>query len=120
MKKLFLTLAAIVAFVASASAQVIPADTAVRTGKLDNGMTYYVRSNAKPANQAEFYILHHVGAIQEEDNQQGLAHFLEHLAFNSTKNLPGKMLINYLEKVGVKFGANLNAFTAQEQTLTGV
>lgn len=116
MKRLFLTAAAIVAFVATAVGQVIPADTAVRTGKLDNGMTYYVRSNAKPEKQAEFYILHHVGAIQEEDNQQGLAHFLEHMAFNGTKNLPDKMLINYLEKVGVKFGANLNAFTAQEQT----
>ena len=76
MKRLFLTAAAIVAFVATAVGQAIPADTAVRTGKLDNGMTYYVRSNAKPAKQAEFYILHHVGAIQEEDNQQGLAHFL--------------------------------------------
>ena len=116
MKRLFLSVVAIVAFVATAVGQVIPADTAVRTGKLDNGMTYYVRSNAKPAKQAEFYILHHVGAIQEEDNQQGLAHFLEHMAFNGTKNLPDKMLINYLEKVGVKFGANLNAFTAQEQT----
>ena len=116
MKRLFLSVVAIVAFVATAVGQVIPADTAVRTGKLDNGMTYYVRSNAKPAKQAEFYILHHVGAIQEEDNQQGLAHFLEHMAFNGSKNLPDKMLINYLEKVGVKFGANLNAFTAQEQT----
>ena len=116
MKRLFLSVVAIVAFVATAVGQAIPADTAVRTGKLDNGMTYYVRSNAKPAKQAEFYILHHVGAIQEEDNQQGLAHFLEHMAFNGTKNLPDKMLINYLEKVGVKFGANLNAFTAQEQT----
>jgi zinc protease len=92
MKRLFLTAAAIVAFVATAVGQVIPADTAVRTGKLDNGMTYYVRSNAKPEKQAEFYILHHVGAIQEEDNQQGLAHFLEHMAFNGTKNLPDKML----------------------------
>lgn len=102
--------------VAAMAQQPMPADTAVRTGKLPNGLTYYVRSNAKPAKQAEFYILHNVGAIQEEDSQQGLAHFLEHMAFNGTKNLPGKGLIEYLETIGVKFGANLNAFTAMEQT----
>ncbi|MBQ2423474.1 MAG: insulinase family protein, partial [Alistipes sp.] len=65
---------------------------------------------------ADFYIVHNVGAIQEEDNQQGLAHFLEHMAFNGTKNLPGKMLIEYLEKIGVKFGANLNAGTSWDYT----
>lgn len=117
MKKLFLTLAAaIMCAVTAVAQQAIPADTAVRTGKLPNGLTYYVRSNAKPAKQAEFYILHNVGAIQENDAQQGLAHFLEHMAFNGTKNLPDKKLIEYLETIGVKFGANLNAFTAMEQT----
>lgn len=79
-------------------------------------MTYYIRHNEKPKSQAHFYILHDVGAIQEEDNQQGLAHFLEHMAFNGTKNLPDKMLIEYLEKIGVKFGANLNAGTAWDYT----
>ena len=68
--------------------QPIPADPEVRTGKLENGMTYYVRHNEKPKGQADFYIIHDVGAIQEEDDQQGLAHFLEHMAFNGTKNLP--------------------------------
>ena len=87
----------------------IPADKNVRMGKLENGLTYYVRSNAKPENQAEFYIFHYVGAAQEEDNQQGLAHFLEHMAFNGTKNLPGDKLIKWCESVGIKFGANLNA-----------
>ena len=70
--------------------QPIPADKEVRTGRLDNGLTYYIRHNEKPKGQADFYILHNVGAIQEEDDQQGLAHFLEHMAFNGTKNLPGK------------------------------
>ncbi|MDE5694556.1 MAG: insulinase family protein, partial [Alistipes sp.] len=94
----------------------IPADEAVRTGKLENGMTYYIRHNEKPKGQADFYILHDVGAIQENDDQQGLAHFLEHMAFNGTKNLPGKMLTEYLETVGVKFGYNLNASTGWDQT----
>lgn len=111
-------------FVGSTSAQAqvdpmspIPADTAVRVGQLPNGMTYYIRHNAKPEKQAEFYIFHDVGAIQEDDSQIGLAHFLEHMAFNGTKNLPAKMLINYLETIGVKFGANLNAGTGQELTV---
>lgn len=94
----------------------IPADPELRTGKLDNGMTYYIRHNEKPKNQADFYILHDVGAIQEEDSQQGLAHFLEHMAFNGTKNLPGKQMIEYLETVGVKFGYNLNAGTTWDYT----
>ena len=96
--------------------QPIPADKDVRTGKLENGMPYYIRHNEKPKGQADFYILHDVGAIQENDSQQGLAHFLEHMAFNGTRNLPGKMLTEYLEKVGVKFGANLNAGTGWDQT----
>jgi len=98
----------------------IPADKNVRMGKLENGLTYYVRSNAKPENQAEFYIFHYVGAAQEEDNQQGLAHFLEHMAFNGTKNLPGNKLIKWCESVGIKFGANLNAGTSMEQTVYNI
>ncbi|HAW63781.1 MAG TPA: peptidase M16, partial [Alistipes sp.] len=94
----------------------IPADKEVRMGKLDNGLTYYIRHNEKPKGQASFYILHDVGAIQEADNQQGLAHFLEHMAFNGTKNLPGKQMLEYLETVGVKFGYNLNAYTTWDET----
>ncbi len=118
MKKLMLLfLAAIVAGSTAAQPMMpIPADEAVRTGTLENGMTYYIRHNEKPKGQADFYILHDVGAIQEDDNQQGLAHFLEHMAFNGTKNLPGKMLTEYLETVGVKFGYNLNASTGWDQT----
>lgn len=94
----------------------IPADKEVRVGQLENGMTYYIRHNEKPKGQASFYIFHHVGAVQEEDSQQGLAHFLEHMAFNGTKNLPGKTMIEYLERNGVKFGADLNAYTSYDET----
>ncbi len=94
----------------------IPVDAAVRVGKVPSGLTYYIRHNAKPKGQADFYILTDVGAIQEEDDQQGLAHFLEHMAFNGTVNMPGKEMIEYLEKIGVKFGANLNASTGWDQT----
>ena len=121
MKRITLWIAAVL-FSVSAVAQgfnpmqPIPEDQAVRKGTLENGMSYYIRHNEKPKNQADFYILHHVGAIQEEANQQGLAHFLEHMAFNGTKNLPGKQLIEYLESIGVKFGANLNAYTSWDET----
>lgn len=119
MKKLFLIIALGLAYTASMFAQnpPIPDDPAFRKGVLDNGLTYYIRHNAKPENQAEFFIFHNVGAMQEEDSQQGLAHFLEHMAFNGTKNFPDKNLINWLESIGVKFGANLNAGTAKEFTV---
>ena len=100
--------------------QPIPADKDLRTGKLENGLTYYIRHNEKPKGQADFYILHDVGAIQEDDDQQGLAHFLEHMAFNGTKNLPGKQMIEYLETVGVKFGYNLNAATSWDYTVYNI
>ena len=120
MKKFLFAVVALFIGVASLSAQdpyaPLPADPAVRVGKLDNGLTYYIRHNDKPKSQASFYIYHDVGAIQEEDDQQGLAHFLEHMAFNGTKNLPGKEMINYLETVGVQFGYNLNAFTSWDCT----
>ena len=120
MKRLFLFVVAMIT-AASGSAQFNPmqpieADKDVRVGKLENGLTYSIRHNEKPKGQAHFYILHDVGAIQEDDNQQGLAHFLEHMAFNGTKNLPGKQLINYLESIGVKFGYNLNAGTSWDYT----
>lgn len=121
MKKLLLAVSAAFLFFTNAQAQLnpmepIPMDKEIRMGKLDNGMTYYIRHNEKPKGQASFYILHNVGAIQENDEQQGLAHFLEHMAFNGTKNLPGKQMINYLESIGVKFGINLNAYTTQDET----
>ena len=79
-------------------------------------MTYYIRHYDNPRQRADFFIAHDVGALQEEDDQNGLAHFLEHMAFNGTKHFPGKGILNYLESIGVKFGANLNALAAQEMT----
>ena len=97
--------------------QPLPIDPKVRYGKLENGLTYYIRANKEPKERAEFYIAQNVGAILENDNQNGLAHFLEHMAFNGTKNYPGKGIINYFEKIGVKFGANINAYTSLDETV---
>lgn len=92
-------------------------DTAVVVGQLDNGLTYIIRHNELPKQTAEFYIAQKVGAILEEDDQDGLAHFLEHMAFNGTKNFPDKGIINLLERVGVRFGENINAFTSLDETV---
>ncbi|MDR1348044.1 MAG: insulinase family protein [Prevotellaceae bacterium] len=125
MRKILLSIIIAVLYVITANAQAnpmerIPVDKNVKTGKLENGLTYYVKANAKPEKQAEFYIYHYVGAAQEEDNQQGLAHFLEHMAFNGTTNFPDKKLITWCESVGIKFGQNLNASTSMEQTVYNV
>ena len=98
----------------------IPTDPNVRIGKLDNGLTYYIRHNELPENRADFYIAQKVGSILEEDNQRGLAHFLEHMCFNGTKNFPDKTLIQYLESIGVKFGENLNAYTSIDETVYNI
>ncbi|MGL5262605.1 MAG: M16 family metallopeptidase, partial [Bacteroides sp.] len=98
----------------------IPLDPNVRMGKLENGLTYYIRKNAKPAERADFYIAQKVGSIQEEPAQRGLAHFLEHMCFNGTTHFPGNSLIKYLENIGVKFGENLNAYTSIEETVYNI
>ncbi len=98
----------------------IPVDPNVRIGKLENGLTYYIRKNALPAGQADFYIAQKVGSIQEEENQRGLAHFLEHMAFNGTTHFPGNRVISYLETIGVKFGFNLNAGTGFDETVYNI
>ena len=95
----------------------VPVDPNVRIGKLDNGLTYYIRKNSEPKQRADFYIAQNVGAILEEDSQNGLAHFLEHMCFNGTKNFTGKKLLNYFESNGVKFGQNINAYTSTDQTV---
>ena len=101
----------------SLSSMIIPQDSETIIGKLDNGMTYYIRHNEKPKGCADFYIVHNVGALQEEDNQNGLAHFLEHMAFNGTKHYPDKELFGFLSKEGVRFGANINAYTTRNETV---
>lgn len=98
----------------------IPLNENVRYGELDNGMTYYILHNEEPKDRASFYFVQNVGAILEEDSQNGLAHFLEHMAFNGTKNFPDKGIINYLEKYGVKFGYNINAYTSQDETVYNI
>ena len=99
----------------------LPQDSAVRVGTLKNGLTYYIRHNDKEPGLADFYIAQRVGSIQEEPRQRGLAHFLEHMAFNGTKNFPGKGdrlgIVPWCETIGVKFGANLNAYTSIDQTV---
>jgi zinc protease len=120
LRNLFLSyIMAGVALVASAqqSAPTVPIDPAIRIGKLDNGLTYYIRHNEEPKERASFYIIQNVGAILEEDDQNGLAHFLEHMAFNGTQNFPGKGIINTLEKHGVAFGRNINAYTSLDETI---
>ena len=110
--------------VAAVSAQPLPQDPTIRIGKLKNGLTYYLRHNAKEPGLADFYIAQKVGSIQEEPRQRGLAHFLEHMAFNGTKHFPGKGkqlgIVPWCESIGVKFGANLNAYTSVEQTVYNI
>ena len=91
-------------------------DKNVRVGKLENGLTYYIKHNDKPAQRAEFYIVTNVGAAQETPDQDGLAHFLEHMCFNGSKNFPDKGIISYMESIGCKFGENINAGTGFETT----
>ena len=98
----------------------IPIDPNVRIGKLENGLTYYIRHNELPENRADFYIAQKVGSILEEENQRGLAHFLEHMCFNGTTNFPGKGIINWLETIGVRFGENLNAYTSIDETVYNI
>lgn len=98
----------------------VPTDPNVRIGKLENGLTYYIRHNELPEKQADFYIAQKVGSILEEDNQRGLAHFLEHMCFNGTTHFPGNLLREYLESIGVKFGANLNAYTSVDETVYNI
>ncbi len=98
----------------------IPMDPAVKVGVLPNGLTYYIRHNEWPEKRVNFYIAQKVGSVQEEENQRGLAHFLEHMCFNGTKHFPGDRLKQYLERIGVKFGENLNAYTAFDETVYNI
>ena len=98
----------------------IPTDPKVKIGKLDNGLTYYIRHNEWPEQRADFYIAQKVGSMQEEDEQRGLAHFLEHMCFNGTTHFPGDGLKSYLETIGVKFGADLNAYTSFDETVYNI
>jgi len=125
MKRIMMSLALAVAMLTGAKAQQLqipdlPLDPAVKMGKLDNGLTYYIRHNEWPEQRANFYIAQKVGSMQEEDDQRGLAHFLEHMCFNGTTHFPGNALKTYLETIGVKFGENLNAYTSFDETVYNI
>ena len=119
MKKLILSILVLtLSLVATAQQpQALPIDSAVRVGKLENGLTYYIRHNEHPKQRAEFHIAQAVGATMEEDHQNGLAHFLEHMAFNGTEHFAGKGIIEYFESIGVNFGGNINAYTSLDETV---
>ena len=120
MKKIFIFLAAALASLSLAAQnpmmQPLPNDPAVKIGKLDNGLTYYIRKNSLPEHRAEFYLATKAGGIYETPDQDGLAHFLEHMCFNGTERFPGKGILNYLQSIGAEFGRNINASTGFEET----
>lgn len=97
--------------------QPLPIDPAIRTGKLENGLTYYVRANAEPANRGELWLAINAGSLYEDDDQQGLAHFLEHMLFNGTRRFPEQALIDFFEKAGMTFGPDINAYTSFDETV---
>ena len=92
-------------------------DANVKVGKLSNGFTYYIRKNIEPKNRAQLRLVVKAGSILENENERGIAHFLEHMQFNGTKNFPKNELVNFLEKSGIKFGADLNAYTSFDETV---
>ena len=102
---------------AQKATDVIALDKNVKTGKLANGLTYYIRRNVKPEGKVDLHLAVNAGSVLERDDQQGVAHFLEHMAFNGTKNFPKNELTNYLQKAGVRFGADLNAHTGFDETV---
>ncbi|HZK63774.1 MAG TPA: insulinase family protein, partial [Puia sp.] len=98
-------------------AQPLPLDPAIREGKLANGFTYYIRKNTEPARRVQLYLVNKVGSVLEKEDQRGLAHFMEHMSFNGTKHFPKNDLVHYLQKSGVRFGADLNAYTSFDETV---
>jgi len=120
MKKILTVILVAVLTTAYVAAQGLPLGSEVRTGQLPNGLTYYVRHNAMPAGRAYFYLAQKVGSIQEESNQRGLAHFLEHMCFNGTTHFPGNSMTAYLESIGVQFGTDVNAYTAVDETVYNI
>ncbi len=97
--------------------EALPFDPAVQTGRLDNGLRYYIRKNAKPEKRAELWLVVNAGSLQEDEDQRGLAHFVEHMAFNGTENFAKQELVDYLESIGMEFGPDINAFTSFDETV---
>ncbi|MDP2362846.1 MAG: insulinase family protein, partial [Ignavibacteria bacterium] len=121
MKKLAVLLSVLIFFVSvsylNAQNKELPIDKDVTIGELENGMKYYIRQNKKPEKRAELYLIVNAGSVLENNDQLGLAHFVEHMAFNGTKNFKKNELINYLESIGIKFGPELNAYTSFDRTV---
>ncbi|MFN3851345.1 MAG: M16 family metallopeptidase [Spirosomataceae bacterium] len=117
--RLFLFIGLIIPSLTNAQdlSQTLPMDPQVKIGKLSNGLTYYIRKNTEPKNRAQLRLAIKAGSILETDEQQGLAHFMEHMSFNGTKNFPKNELVSYLQKTGLKFGADLNAYTSFDETV---
>ncbi len=120
LRKFFLAAMMLVALGSMAQSMPIENDPSVRTGKLANGLTYYIKQNNWPEHRVNFYIAQRVGSLQEEESQRGLAHFLEHMAFNGTVNYPGNGVIDYTRSLGVEFGRDLNAYTGVDQTVYNI
>ena len=120
-KRMGLLASAVISFIAATAqidpSQVMPVDPKVKIGKLSNGLTYYIRHNGRPEKRVELRLVVNTGSIMEEDNQQGLAHFMEHMNFNGTKRFPKNELVSYLQSIGVEFGADLNAYTSFDETV---
>ena len=120
LRKFFMAAMMLVALGSMAQSMPIENDPSVRKGKLDNGLTYYIKQNNWPEHRVNFYIAQRVGSLQEEESQRGLAHFLEHMAFNGTVNYPGNGVIDYTRSLGVEFGRDLNAYTGVDQTVYNI
>ncbi|MEZ5016204.1 MAG: insulinase family protein [Flavipsychrobacter sp.] len=120
-KRVIAAMLLLVSFAGMASAQdlntPLPIDPKVKKGKFDNGLTYYIKTNKKPENKVELRLVINAGSILEDDDQQGLAHFMEHMNFNGSKNFPKNELVSYLQSIGVEFGADLNAYTSFDETV---
>src|SRR5687767_7370685 len=121
-RKLWIAVLIIAIFVSDAAAQIdptqlMPVDPMVKIGKLPNGLTYYIRKNTKPEKRVEMRLVVNAGSVLEDENQLGLAHFMEHMNFNGTKRFPKNELVSYLQSIGVEFGADLNAYTGFDETV---
>jgi len=113
----FISLLPLTGMTQAPTAKLLPLDKAVRTGKLPNGFTYYIRHNEEPKNRVELYLVNKAGSILEDEDQRGLAHFMEHMSFNGTRHFPKNALVDYLQKSGIRFGADLNAYTSFDETV---
>lgn len=117
MKKLLFSFSLVFILIGNLFSQTIPTDPSIRIGTLTNGMKYYIKKNTKPEKKVDFRLAINAGSLVEDDDQKGLAHFMEHMNFNGTKNFPDNKLVDFLQSIGVKFGQHLNAYTSFDETV---